>query len=143
MNENSFLGRGWSFPPTFTKSTVAGQAFGELLMVEDREDIEQSLTILLSTSLGERVLQPEYGCNLNDYQFEPMNASLIGRVKDIVDNAILYYEPRIRVQEISISERDSVDVNNGILQITVDYTIRITNSRFNFVYDFYLKEGIN
>ena len=103
MNENSFLGRGWPFPPTFTKTTNGGQASGELVMVEDREDIEQSLRILLSTSLGERVLQPEYGCNLQDYQFESMNASLIGRIRDVVENAILYYEPRIRVLSISIT----------------------------------------
>lgn len=142
MNDNSFLGRGWSFPPTFTKKELGGQLTGELALVEARQDIEQSLEILLSTSIGERILQPEYGCNLHNFQFEPMNPSLLGLVRDIVDTAILYYEPRIRVDKIEITESDSIEAINGLLRITIDYVIRTTNSRFNYVYDFYLKEAV-
>ena len=62
-NERSFLGRGWSFPPTFSKSTQ------NLLMTSDEEDIQKSLEILLSTTIGERFLQPAYGCNLENFVF--------------------------------------------------------------------------
>lgn len=130
--EKSFLGRGWSFPPNFNIENKGVE------MVKEREDIDQSLGILLSTSLGERVLQPEYGCNLSDYQFEAINAALIGFIKDLVENAILYYEPRIKLDKVEVSEAESLE---GVLQISVDYFIRETNSRFNFVYDFYLTEG--
>ena len=51
-NEPAFLGRGWSFPPSFDHTT------GQIRLVEGIEDINQSLEILLSTSLGERVMQP-------------------------------------------------------------------------------------
>ena len=57
---NSFLGTGWKFPPEFNNQT------GTVEMVSDYTDIKESLDILLSTSLGERVMQPDYGCNLND-----------------------------------------------------------------------------
>lgn len=136
MNEKSFLGRGWSFPPSFDIDKR------EVFMVEAEEDINQSLHILLSTSLGERVVQPEYGCNLQEFQFEPMNPSLLGYLRDVVETAILYYEPRIKVETISITEADSQEAIEGKLLIAVDYFIRETNSRFNFVYDFYIKEGI-
>ncbi|MCB0628413.1 MAG: GPW/gp25 family protein [Saprospiraceae bacterium] len=136
MSEKSFLGRGWSFPPSFDLDNR------EVEMVGAAEDIDQSLHILLSTSLGERVLQPEYGCNLQDFQFEPMNPSLLGYLRDVVETALLYHEPRIRVENVSITESDSFDAIEGKLLIAVDYFIRGTNSRFNFVYDFYLKEGI-
>ena len=61
--EKAFLGRGWAFPPTFEKVTSPGDGTtdGRVAMVSQEEDINQSLHILLSTSLGERVLQPEYG----------------------------------------------------------------------------------
>ena len=85
-------------------------------------------------------MQPTYGCNLKDYQFEPMNASLVGRLRDLVANAILYYEPRIRLEKIEVSEADAL---LGKLLIEVEYTVRTTNSRYNYVYDFYLKEASN
>lgn len=142
MEEKSFLGRGWSFPPTFNLSNNNGRKSGNLSMVTGKEDIDQSLEILLSTSLGERVLQPRYGCNLSDYQFETINGNLLGFLKDLVKTAILYHEPRIRLDSLDISESDTLDAIEGKLIISIDYIIRATNSRFNFVYDFYINEGI-
>lgn len=131
--EKSYLGKGWAFPPAFDPQSR------KVIMVAERQDIEQSLEILLETSLGERVMQPEYGCNLKDYLFETVNASVIGIIRNMIENAILYHEPRIKLDFLEISDVDSL---SGVLQISVDYFIRGTNSRFNWVYDFYLKEGI-
>lgn len=132
--DNSFLGTGWSFPPEFDKSG------GTVEMVKAEQDINQSLDILLSTSLGERVMQPEYGCNLRDYQFEAANNSLIGYLKELVERSILYFEPRIKVEMIDITEPQSFELLEGVLHISVDYSIIGTNSRLNYVYDFYLRE---
>ena len=132
--EQSFLGTGWAFPPEFDKNA------GTVEMVRDEEDIRQSLQILLSTSLGERVMQPGYGCNLRDYQFEPVSNTFLGFLKDMVDRAILFFEPRILVENIEINQADFTD-NGEILLISVDYVISGTNSRKNFVYDFYLREA--
>jgi uncharacterized protein len=132
----TFLGTGWAFPPTFDRDT------GAVEMVSDQTDIEQSLQILLSTSLGERVMQPKYGCDLQPYLFEPLNASLIGYLKDRVNNAILYYEPRILVESVDVTALDSVELWAGKFRITVSYTIIQTNSRLNYVYDYYLAEAL-
>lgn len=143
LPDKSFLGTGWAFPPTFTKKKQNSQrGTSGVQMVSDIEDIQQSLTILLSTSLGERILQPQYGCNLRDYLFEPMNPSLIGFIQNLVENAILYFEPRIKAEKVDVTHEDDREYNNGVLRINVDYLIRETNSRFNFVYDFYLREGV-
>lgn len=132
--EQDFLGRGWSFPPQF------GADEAGVRMVAGKEDIEQSLHILLSTSLGERVQRPKYGCNLTDYQFEAINASFIGLLRDMVDTAILYHEPRIRVDRISVDSAAEQALEGKVL-ISIDYRVRTSNSRYNFVYDFYLNEG--
>ena len=60
---NSFLGTGWAFPPTFDPVS------GTVELVSGEKDINESLNILLSTSIGERVMQPKYGCNMQDYLF--------------------------------------------------------------------------
>lgn len=133
---NSFLGTGWAFPPEFNRES------GTVEMVSDEEDIKQSLNILLSTSLGERVMQPKYGCNLSDYLFEGLSSSTIGYIKERVANSILYYEPRIVVEKIDVTSDDSTDLLEGKFTITVDYSIPGTNSRFNYVYDFYKNEAL-
>lgn len=132
---NSFLGTGWAFPPTFDDET------GNVELVSDLEDIKESLDILLSTSLGERVMQPNYGCNLDDYMFESLNNNLIGLIKHHVENSILYYEPRIVVENIDVTAADSTDLIEGRFTISVEYSIPETNSRFNYVYDYYLNEA--
>ena len=133
MNERkSFLGTGWSFPPTFTKNPC------QVVMVSDEEDIRQSLEILLSTRHGERVMQPEYGCNLDVLLFEPINTSLTTFVKDLIEKAILYHEPRIDLKKININTEQVLE---GLLLIELEYVIRSTNSRYNLVYPFYLKEA--
>ena len=133
--DKSFLGTGWAFPPEFSEET------GTVEMVSAEIDINQSLQILLSTSLGERVMQPTYGCNLLDYQFEPLNSNLLAFIRSTVERALLYHEPRIIVENISITQPGSFDLIEGKLLIEIDYRIIETNSRYNYVYDFYLREA--
>jgi uncharacterized protein len=82
-----FLGIGWRFPPEF----IGGAAAYACSMVDDRIDIEQSLHILLSTTPGERIMQPKYGCDLTPLLFEPVNTTLQTIIADRVRTSILYY----------------------------------------------------
>lgn len=128
----SFLGTGWSFPPRFSK------AAGDLIMVSDLEDITESLSILLSTTMGERIMQPSYGSNLQDFIFEPMGRSMLSYVETLISDAILYHEPRIKMNKVTL---DSSDYVAGKLLIEIDFTVSSTNSRYNYVYPFYINEG--
>ncbi len=71
--DQPFLGTGWSFPPAFTKGGA------EVEMVSGAEDIHQSLQILLSTRLGERVMQDEFGCDLHSVLFAVAQEHSTGR----------------------------------------------------------------
>ena len=86
-------------------------------------------------------MQPEYGCNLKDYQFESIDNSFLGFIKDLVERAILFYEPRIRLEKVAVTEADSVEFFEGLVKINVTYQIESTNTRYNYVYDFYLREA--
>lgn len=133
-DEYQFLGRGWSFPPTFDRQ------IRDVVLVSEELDIKQSLQILLGTRPGERVMLPNYGCNLDIMLFEPITTTLITVTKDIIKTAILYHEPRIEVQYLNIN---TSQLHNGLVIIEIDYLVRSTNSRFNLVYPFYLEEGSN
>lgn len=130
--EQSFLGVGWSFPPSFAAGGAA------VAMVAGAADIEQSLHILLSTSLGERVMQDEFGCDLQSVFFAEMDQDLINALTSLITDAILYHEPRITLEQLDITESAA---QQGLLLISIDYTIRNTNSRFNLVYPFYINEA--
>jgi phage baseplate assembly protein W len=126
-----FLGQGWAFPPEFTRGDHS------VKMIADEEDIRSSLEILFCTGIGERIMQPTYGCDLKKLLFEPLDTGLKAYVEDLITTAILYHEPRIRLDDVTLTAMP----NEGRIDIVLDYTIRTSNSRYNFVYPFYLREG--
>jgi hypothetical protein len=107
-------------------------------MVSEELDIEQSLTILLGTRPGERVMRPDYGCNLDQMLFEPLTTTLITLMQETIRTAILYHEARIDLKRVTIAPRAA---ESGLVNIEIDYVVRSTNSRYNFVYPFYLEES--
>lgn len=141
QSDNAFLGTGWSFPPQFSSKT------GTIDLVAHDKDIQQSLRILFSTSPGERVMHPQFGCNLKKQVFDTISQGTITKIKDSVRRAILFFEPRITLHRVDVVVEDDPQhvhsVYNGFVVIHVDYTIRQTNSRSNLVYPFYFMEADN
>jgi phage baseplate assembly protein W len=109
-----------------------------VIMTSDEVDIQYSLQILLSTSKGERVMEPDYGCNLDEMLFEPMTTTFKTYISEMVKTAILYYEARIDLNSVQVD--DSQDAE-GIILLVINYTVRTTNSRFNYVFPYYKNEG--
>lgn len=130
MLDNSFLGRGWSFPVSFSEQ-------GRVKMSEYEDDIEESLRILLMTYPGERVMQPEFGSRLRNFCFESFSLRVETLMQDEICKAILLNEPRVDVEKVEIEPMENVSV----LRINVAYVIRSTNSRRNLVFPFYLNEA--
>jgi hypothetical protein len=127
-----FLGRGWSFPPTFDR------ARGGVKMLEDEADIASSLQILMSTAPGERTMLPQFGCNLDELVFESLDTRMKTLMADKIATAILYFEPRIELEQVVLDDSRELE---GLIVIEVDYKVKSTNSRFNFVFPFYRLEG--
>lgn len=132
-NSKAFLGRGWKFPVNFKKSHKGA------VLSQYEQDIRESLNILLSTSRGERVMRPDYGTNVRDLLFEPLDVSTGTLVGEEIKKAILLHEPRVFVDSVVVVQEEL----NGYLEVKVDYTIIATNTRSNLVYPFYLNEGTN
>lgn len=132
MQNPSFLGRGWSFPPQFDSRT------GRTVMVEAEDDITQSLMILFQTRPGERVLHPDFGTDIHKLVFAVMNAETMAAIEQAIRRAVLHFELRISLNKVSV---DTQDWYEGRFAVTLDYTVVETNSRANIVYPFYLHEG--
>ncbi|CUI03272.1 GPW/gp25 family protein [Massilia sp. P8910] len=138
--DQSFLGRGWSFPPAFAKSAGPYSAGGQAAMVSGDDDIVQSLHILLSTAPGERVMRPTFGCGIKLHVFDSISYNTLTEIKGMIAHAILFFEPRVTLEQITVSD---AAIEQGRLDIHLVYTVRLTNTRSNMVYPFYFVEGTN
>lgn len=126
-----FSGKGLKFP-------IKADNRGGMALSQYEEKIRESIMIILGTAKGERVMRPDFGCDIHDFTFSIINTSTLTMIKSAVREALLLWEPRIEVLDAeTITER----ISDGILHISVDYKIRTTNTEFNLVYPFYLKPG--
>jgi phage baseplate assembly protein W len=83
-------------------------------------------------------MRPDFGCGIHDLVFAPINTATITLVQNSVREALAVYEPRIELIKVeALGDR----ADEGKLLVNIDYRVRSTNSRFNLVYPFYLKEG--
>ena len=134
MQEKSFLGIGWSFPPTFNKER------SDVEMTTKEEDIKQSLHIYFNTKLGERIMRQDFGCIIHEHLFDRLDKSILDVLTFELKQNIGNIEPRIIVNEISIMP---IDINEGSVEININYTVITTNVRDNIVFQYYLNEGTN
>ncbi|ELZ32514.1 GPW/gp25 family protein [Halogeometricum pallidum JCM 14848] len=126
----TFLGTGWNFPVrTDSRSTIVAAA--------DETDIEQSIRIILGTAKGERVMRPDFGCDIHDYAFAVVDTTTRTLISSSVEEALARWEPRIDVERVDTS---TADLDAGRLLVEIAYRIRSSNARRNLVYPFYLEE---
>jgi phage baseplate assembly protein W len=127
-----FLGVGWAYPLGIDSKTK------DIALSRYEKDVEEAILIILKTAPGERVMRPDFGCGIHDYVFAPNNTNTASMVRFHVEQALSRWEPRIDHLVVSVAA-DSY--RPEVLLITIDYTIRSTDSRFNLVYPFYLERG--
>ncbi len=125
-----FLGVGLDFP-------VNVDSTGELNIAEYEESVRQSIWIILGTAKGERVMRPEFGCDIYDLVFAVNSSSTAGKLSYAVQQALLHFEPRIDVLDVRV---DSAGTDNTLL-LNIEYEVRATNNVFNMVYPFYLERS--
>jgi hypothetical protein len=131
--DRSFLGTGWNFPPTFRRQ------WDGVEMISNEEDVHSSIHIILATITGERIMLPTFGCNLRPHLFDSMNAGNITLMEKIVREALVFHEPRIIVDNLTTIAFEDI----GKLEISIDYTVITTNTRYNFVFPYYINEATN
>jgi len=125
VENDDFLGAGWAFPPSFDHYSKS------VALVGNQQDIQESLQILLTTTPGERIMELDYGCDLSPLAFRRLDLNLTTFMTNNIKKAILYYEPRIRVTDITLEADQDTP---GIIHIYINYTIKATNTPGNMVY---------
>ncbi len=133
MDQYGFLGKGFHFP------VEPDSATGRFLMEEGEEKISQAIRIILMTRKGERVMRPEFGCDIYQYMFGVMDFTTLSMMEQSVRDALIRWEPRIRDLEI---HAEAFNGEPAGVHLSVGYRVRATNNPYNLVFPFYLEEGI-
>ena len=133
MDPYGFLGSGWKFPLQVDKKT------GHIAMVSHEEDIREAIGIILNTYIGERVMREQFGTNIADALFKPINQLTIQDIAGSLAKTLQIQEPRIR--DVQVETVENSDPFTGRLAFSISYTVRSTNNRYNHVYPFYMDEG--
>jgi len=128
----SIVGTGWSFP-------VGVNSSGGIALVSGGRDIEQAIAIILSTSPGERVMRPEFGCRVHELVFAPTTDDTLNLARQYVEEALGMWEPRIEVVEV---DTEFAAGDPRAMEIAVRYTVRGTKDERTLVYPFYLIEEV-
>ena len=124
---DSFIGRGFPFPLVINER-------GSFELVSGTEELERSMTVVLSTAPGERAFRPAFGCRVWELMFEPINPSTIGLIEMYVTEALEMWEPRVEIDAVRAIPDESIQ---GAVRVEIDYTVRQTNDHRNLVFPFY------
>lgn len=118
--------RAWKFEhPYFDRPEEdAGlyiSAKGGIEMVAEESSVRQSILLLISTRPGERVMRPDYGCDLQQLAFSPNDDTTAGLAVHYVRQALARWEPRIDVLAIDASPSAE---EPGRLDLVLEYRVR-------------------
>ena len=125
---SEIIGTGVGFPLRVDRT-------GGLALVSGSDDINEAITLILSTAPGERPMRPNFGCGIHDYVFETLDPYVLGRLEIEIRRALDRWEPRIRVVSVDF---DVSGADRGELLIDIAYTLKPTNDIRNLVYPFYV-----
>ena len=128
---SDFLGSGWAFP-------VGVNARGRIALAHRERDIEEAIHIILLTPKGQRVMRPEFGCQIHDLIFAPNDSTTAGLAAYYVEEALAMWEPRIEVKDVQANPDAGAPDR---LMIEIQYEIKATHDRRSLVFPFYRIPG--
>ncbi len=109
---------GWKFPvrPDLTTGRIKTSAY--------KDDVAESIKIILMTKKGERMMNPNFGCNINKFMFGILDITTLRQIELEVIEALNQWEHRIDNLEVQVVESKEC---KGQVLVNVKYTL--LNSR--------------
>ena len=126
-----FLGSGWAFP-------IGVDARGRIAISRRERDIEEAMFMILLTAKGQRLMRPDFGCQIHDLVFASNDASTAGLACYYVEEALTMWEPRIRLVDVTAA---SDEERPERLLVDIEYEIKATYDRRTLVFPFYRIPG--
>ena len=87
-----------------------------------KEQIKSNLKNLILTNRGERLMQPEFGCNLRQAIFEQIGPDTYNYIRSEIENSIQRWLPYIIVNDVNVTS-DTTATDNNRINVRLDYTL--------------------
>lgn len=121
-NETLISGNGLAFPFAISPRSESKSGIEQ---VDGIERVNQSITHILSTPIGSRVMRRDFGSRLHELPFEVLDETTVALVQHFVIEAIVRWEKRIRLAGVQVT----LDNKNQVMSIDIHYRIRSTNEQ--------------
>jgi len=101
---------------------------GDIVKVKDEKAVIASIGNLIQTNFFERLFNPDLGCDIKQYLFDPIDLITSIKLEDSLRLVISRYEPRASIQELRVtpnfdSERYDISLTLVINNLTDPFTI--------------------
>ena len=83
------------------------------------EVAQQNIKMIVLTSPGERVMEPDFGVGITSYLFEQESPLLVKRIKKRIGDQVERYAPFVKVRQLNIN----IDSDNGFLSAQIKYAV--------------------
>ena len=124
------LGKGLAYP-------LRTNTRGGLQIARSEQKVRESILMILGTQQGERLMRPNFGCNLKRLAFAPNNAATANLARYYVEEGLTMWEPRIVLDEVVVEN----DNQQACLLIHIRYRLKTTYAAYSLVYPFYLQQS--
>ncbi|MDR1354295.1 MAG: GPW/gp25 family protein [Oscillospiraceae bacterium] len=132
-DEKSFLGCGMKFPPAVDSRT------GRFELSDADDKVKESISLILNTYKGERLMLPLFGSELHNYVFASTDSTTRNLMAHSIKKSITWHEKRITDLDVSVT----VDAQKSeCLNININYVVTQSNLQGNMVFPFYIQEGM-
>lgn len=86
---------------------------------------KDNLINLIMTKKGERVMQPDFGCDIHRLIFEPIYGEDIrDRIVDSIENAVAIWMPFVSIDNVEFPFDDN-DIDNNKINVSIKFSLRL------------------
>lgn len=105
--------------------------------IASTEKIVMAIRQILGTRIGSRVIDRNFGSDLREILFTPIDEVSIARVRFAVTSAIQQWERRVELLDVAV---DIANVKSGRIDVTVNFKVISTQEIGNLVYPLYITD---
>ena len=99
--------------------------------ISEREHIQQSITMILTTPVGSRVMRRDFGSHLPRLLGKPLNPQTVTAIYAATHEALSIYEPRIEVVQ---TRMDLEQAKEGVVSLSIVYRFRGEERTFGITF---------
>jgi phage baseplate assembly protein W len=98
----------------------------------DKEELKSKLALLITTQRGQRLFNPDFGINIEQFLFQPMDDQTYNAIRDEITSNVTRFIPSLKIESIQtdVSESQKLvglqirySISDGVIKQTDELAI--------------------